>query len=380
MPQRTEPPQPKKAAVASEQQPLASAPGVTFYASLRSEAEAAIILEQNEARRQEEALLQESLPVLQMAEARRKEEAKMGGQAAMSKLEEEARQKEAVAEQVWFAGEAKAQAEAVAAKVAEEKREADLRVEELQAARDHIAHGPQEHERLNEAIRNATLATTQREEKAKRAQEQAMQDEQARISLAQQQEAKKQQAVLAEMEKARLYQAKKKEEMHRMEAKENQRLKEARLAKEAYERIEELEKQKEREEMEALSVAATPDINDEEADEAMGNRPNTRRCGLPTSIIIRRAGDLWVSSPHIVTKRLTVLFQVRIELCHNANLPITCVLPIRLQKEGQGILYQKWAQGIAGKKRLAEVINDATSFLRTWFIYVPQRHTFFFKI
>ena len=50
------------------------------------------------------------------------------------------------------------------------------------------------------------------------------------------------------------------------------------------------------------------------------------------------------------------VFEVRLTLCHHAKLGNDAVLPISVQKEGQQVLFDDWAEGKIGKRKQQEVI------------------------
>ena len=108
----------------------------------------------------------------------------------------------------------------------------------------------------------------------------------------------------------------------------------------------------------AARVAAThtQDQEDQE-EEAKEDRSTLRREGLPTSIMLCKKGDLFVSSPARLSNKLAKLFEVRLELCRNANLSDNAVLPISLQMQGQRWLATRGTSSIAGQKKQRLVIS-----------------------
>ena len=148
------------------------------------------------------------------------------------------------------------------------------------------------------------------------------------------------------MERARQTLQKNREALLEAQRLENERLKEARLAQEEYERRNEEEeeaKQRKRTEEERTREEEESTRSQEEGEEQEAEeiRWTLLREGLPTSILLRRSGDLYIASPSSLSNKLAKLFEVRLQLCRDANLRDDAVLPVSTQKRGQKVLFDQ---------------------------------------
>ena len=112
-----------------------------------------------------------------------------------------------------------------------------------------------------------------------------------------------------------------------------------------------------RQQLAALQVKEREEEAKVEATEQASNRTNLRRFGgLPTSLIVERNGDLFASKGERHSRFLKKVFEVRLGLCHYANLGSEAVLSVSMQKEGQTMLFQDWVASAAGQRKLHEAI------------------------
>jgi hypothetical protein len=113
----------------------------------------------------------------------------------------------------------------------------------------------------------------------------------------------------------------------------------------------------------ATEAEETRQAREAELDEVLAaeNRSPLRRSGLPTTVLLNRHGDLFLSRPISLTKQIQRRFEVRVRLCRNANLPDDAVLPIHLQKQAQEELMERWVASAKGQRKLQLVIGMSLS-------------------
>ena len=134
--------------------------------------------------------------------------------------------------------------------------------------------------------------------------------------------------------------------MLKQQEEEEQRLEQARLAKEDEERIQVVENRRKRKAEEEQRQRQL----EQDEEEAKEDRATLVGEGLPTSFLMRKKGYL-LSNPASLSNKLAKLFEVRLELCRNVNLRNDAVLPVSLQMQGQRMLPWRWSESIAGQKK-----------------------------
>ena len=342
----------------------------------RKEAEDAKTLEQVEALRQAARMSQQEQKLRRLEYKRRVEEESRQEEMAAAQQEEEARRQLEKAEEATRQEEARRQAEGKARRQEAFKRQEVARLDFLRVQQERARQEARGKRQAQQAELEAQI--TAQEERVRQAEEQKRADaerqraeEQARHEWARKEEEARQKAWEEEMERARQTQQKNREALLDAQRLENERLKEAMLAQEEYERREEEEEAKQRkrteEERTREEEESTRSQEEGEEQEAEESRWTLLREGLPTSILLRRSGDLYIASPSSLSNKLAKLFEVRLQLCRDANLRDDAVLPVSTQKRGQKVLFDQWCESIAGQKKFRLVISATTPMLRNCF-------------